>query len=179
MELLDDIRSGLTELAGHAPGQRLGVVGFCFGGTMTWALLDAGEPRIAAAVAFYGTTPDPSNFAASSAAVLGIYAGLDERVNASRSCAEQALVEAGLTHRVVTFDGVDHAFFNDTGPRFDEAAAALSVAADARLAGGPCREQRPLTESGVGASMTWNGRSEMGKAGHRDVGVGVRGRGSM
>src|SRR5262245_12873010 len=103
-ELLDDVRSGLTELARRAPGRRLAVVGFCFGGTMTWTLLDAGEPRLAAAVAFYGTTPDPSDFTGSSAAVLGIYAGLDERVNASRGRAEQALVHAGLMHRFVTFD---------------------------------------------------------------------------
>ena len=82
--LLDDVRAGLGELAGRSPGQRLGIVGFCFGGTMTWTLLDAGEPSLAAAIAFYGTTPDPSDFSGCSAAVLGIYAGLDEKVNASR-----------------------------------------------------------------------------------------------
>lgn len=121
--LVDDVRSALGELSRRAPGQRLGVVGFCFGGTMAWTLLDAGEPRLAAAVAFYGTTPDPSDFAGSSAAVLGIYAGLDERVNEARSRAEDALVTAGLTHRIETIEGADHAFFNDTGARYHEAAA--------------------------------------------------------
>jgi carboxymethylenebutenolidase len=121
--LLVDVRSALGELARRAAGQPLGVVGFCFGGTMTWTLLDAGEPRLAAAVAFYGTTPDPSDFAGSSAAVLGIYAGLDERVNESRARAENALVAAGLTHRIETIEGADHAFFNDTRASYHEAAA--------------------------------------------------------
>ena len=38
--------------------------------------------------------------------------------------AETALTEAGLTHEMRVFDGVDHAFFNDTGPRYDADAAA-------------------------------------------------------
>jgi carboxymethylenebutenolidase len=122
--LLADVRSALEELARRAPGRRLGVVGFCFGGTMTWTLLDAGAANLSAAVAFYGTTPDPSDFSRSTAAVLGIYAGLDDRVNASRERAERALAAARLPHRIVTFDGADHAFFNDTGPRYDEQAAA-------------------------------------------------------
>ena len=121
--LVVDVRSALGELARRAPGEPLGVVGFCFGGTMTWTLLDAGEPRLAAAVAFYGTTPDPSDFAGSSAAVLGIYAELDERVNQSRDRADKALVKAGLPHRIETIEGADHAFFNDTGARYHEAAA--------------------------------------------------------
>lgn len=31
---------------------------------------------------------------------------------------------AGLTHDVVTYPGADHAFFNDTGERYNAAAAA-------------------------------------------------------
>ena len=36
----------------------------------------------------------------------------------------RALQRAGLTYQVKTYEGVDHAFFNNTGPRYDEAAAA-------------------------------------------------------
>ena len=49
-------------------------------------------------------------------------------MNASRDRAVAALEVAGLTHEVKTFDGVDHAFFNDTGPRYDEAAATEAYA---------------------------------------------------
>jgi len=45
--------------------------------------------------------------------VLGIYAELDSRVNGSRDAAAAALEAAGLVHELRTFDGVDHAFFND------------------------------------------------------------------
>ena len=63
------------------------------------------------------------------AAVLGIYAGLDNRVNGTKDAAEAALTEAGLTHELRVFDGVDHAFFNDTGPRYDADAAAQAYQA--------------------------------------------------
>ncbi len=97
---------------------------------MTWNLLQAGpgqEKRLRAAVPFYGPAPATPDFSGSQAAVLGMYAGNDERVNASRAAAEEALKAAGLTHEVMTYEGVDHAFFNDTGPRYNaEAAAAAS-----------------------------------------------------
>ncbi len=98
-------------------------MGFCFGGAMTWNLLQVGEARLAAAVPFYGPAPDAPDFSRARAAVLAIYAELDSRVNASRERAEAALRAAGLTHEIRTFAGADHAFFNDTGPRYNEAAA--------------------------------------------------------
>ena len=61
--------------------------------------------------------------------MLGIYAEQDSRVNASRDAAEAALEAAGLEHELRTFEGVDHAFFNDTGPRYDDAAAEEAYAA--------------------------------------------------
>jgi carboxymethylenebutenolidase len=128
--LVGDLRAGLDELARRAPDAKLAVIGFCFGGGMTWQLLAAGDPRIAAAVPFYGPLPDGADFSGSpSAAVFGIYAEEDSRVNASRDAAEAALEAAGLQHELRTFEGVDHAFFNDTGPRYDEAAAAEAYAA--------------------------------------------------
>ena len=58
--------------------------------------------------------------------MLGIYAELDSRVNASRPAARAALRKAGLRHQIVTYPGVDHAFFNPTGSRYDPAAAAAA-----------------------------------------------------
>ena len=58
--------------------------------------------------------------------MLGIYAELDSRVNASRAAARAALRKAGLRHQIVTFPNVDHAFFNPTGSRHDPAAAAAA-----------------------------------------------------
>ena len=120
-----DLSSGLDELARRARGVKLAAVGFCFGGGMVWQLLAAGEPRLSAAVPFYGPTPEDADFAGSKdAAVLGIYAALDDRVNASEPVARAALEKAGMTFDLVTEPDADHAFFNDTGKRYDAAAAA-------------------------------------------------------
>jgi carboxymethylenebutenolidase len=95
---------------------------------MVWDLLQAGESRLAAAAPFYGPAPDNPDFSKSKAAVLAIYAELDARVNASRDRAEAALATAGLMHEIHTLPGVDHAFFNDTGARYNAAAAQEAMA---------------------------------------------------
>jgi len=127
--LVGDLRAGIDELARRVPDAKLGAVGFCFGGGMAWSLLAAGEGRLSAVVPFYGPAPDDPDFSRAKAAVLGVYAGLDDRVNASRDRAEAALKAAGLTHEIRTFAGADHAFFNDTGPRYNEQAAREAWAA--------------------------------------------------
>jgi carboxymethylenebutenolidase len=119
-----DMKAGVTELARRMPGKKLAATGFCFGGGMVWLLLASREARLAAAVPFYGPFPEGATLKGSKAAVLGIYAALDARVNATRAAARAALRSAGLKHQLVTLPGVDHAFFNDTGGRYDRAAAA-------------------------------------------------------
>ena len=56
--------------------------------------------------------------------MLGVYGGLDARVNASIPAARAALEAARLKHELITFGEADHAFFNDTGARFDPHAMA-------------------------------------------------------
>jgi carboxymethylenebutenolidase len=121
--LLGDLRAGIDELERRVPDAKVGVVGFCFGGGMTWNLLQAGEQRLAAAVPFYGPAPESPDFSRAKAAVFAIYGEQDERVNASRDRAEAALKAAGLTYEIRTFAGAGHAFFNDTGPRYNAQAA--------------------------------------------------------
>jgi carboxymethylenebutenolidase len=123
-----DMRAGVAELARRVPDAKIGAVGFCFGGGMTWLLVDSGEPRLAAAVPFYGPLPDNADMAGTKAAILGVYAEQDDRVNASRDAATAALERAGLTHEIVTYPGVNHAFFNDTGPRYNQAVATQAYA---------------------------------------------------
>jgi carboxymethylenebutenolidase len=121
-----DMKAGVTELRRRVPGKKVAAIGFCFGGGMTWLLLASKEPRLAAAVPFYGPFPDAGTLTGSNAAVLGVYAELDARVNASRAAARTALRAAGLKHAIVTFPGVDHAFFNPTSSGHDPAAAAAA-----------------------------------------------------
>ncbi|WP_059022177.1 dienelactone hydrolase family protein [Mycobacterium sp. M26] len=122
---LADLRSGLDEVQRRVPGQKVGVVGFCFGGGLVWRLLASGEPRLSAAAPFYGPVPDNPDFAGSkNAAVLGFYGALDQRVTSTEPTAKAALERAGLVHELIVEPDADHAFFNDTGARYNATAAA-------------------------------------------------------
>ncbi len=123
-DLVADLQSGVAELGRRNAGVPLAAIGFCFGGGMVWRLLNAGTPELGAAVPFYGPAPPNPAFTGARAAVLGVFAEKDNRVNAGRDGLDAALTSAGLTHEMLTVPGVDHAFFNDTGPRFNAAAAA-------------------------------------------------------
>jgi carboxymethylenebutenolidase len=118
-----DMKAALTELQRRVRGRKLAAIGFCFGGAMVWRLLTSNEPRLAAAAPFYGPFPEGGTFAGSRAAVLGVYGGLDARVNATRAAAKAAIEAAHLKHELLTFTEADHAFFNDTGARFNPHAA--------------------------------------------------------
>ncbi len=119
----EDMKAGVTELERRLDGKGLAATGFCFGGGMVWRLLAAGEDRLAAAAPFYGPFPEGGDLGGADAAVLAVYGGLDGRVNATRPAAQAALEAAGLKHQVLTFTEADHAFFNDTGARFNAPAA--------------------------------------------------------
>ena len=118
-----DMKASLTELKRRVRGKKLAAIGFCFGGAMVWRLLTSNEPRLAAAAPFYGPFPEGGSFAGSRAAVLGVYGGLDARVNATRPAAKAALEAARRKYELLTFTEADHAFFNDTGARFNPHAA--------------------------------------------------------
>ena len=122
-----DMKAAISELERRTPEAKIGAVGFCFGGGMVWTLLASGEPRLAAAAPFYGPLPEGADFAGSrNAAVLGVYAEQDERVNATLDAARMALERAGLTHEIMTYPNAGHAFFNDTGQRYNATAAAAA-----------------------------------------------------
>jgi carboxymethylenebutenolidase len=57
------------------------------------------------------------------AAVLAIYGGLDDRINQNIPAIEAAMGKHGKTFRKIVYPNVDHAFHNDTGPRYNAAAA--------------------------------------------------------
>jgi len=119
-----DMKAGVSELRRRVRGTKVAATGFCFGGGMIWRLLAAGESRVAAAAPFYGPFPEGGDLGKAKAAVLAIYGGLDTRVGATRPAAQAAMKKAGLANHVMVFGGADHAFFNDTGPRFNPPAAA-------------------------------------------------------
>ena len=101
---------------------RVGAMGFCFGGSITW-LLAVRNPQIRAAVPFYGGAPPLEEVPNLNIPVLGIYAAEDNRINAGVPDLEAALKGLGKTYKFRTFAGANHAFFNDTGRRYHPEAA--------------------------------------------------------
>jgi carboxymethylenebutenolidase len=101
---------------------QLGMVGFCFGGGMTW-LVATKAPQLKAAVPYYGPNPPLGAVPNIRAAVLAIYGGNDDRINAGIPAIEQAMQQNGKVFEKVIYPGANHAFNNDTGRNYDPQAA--------------------------------------------------------
>jgi carboxymethylenebutenolidase len=119
-----DFADGLEYLKGQpfATADRAGMVGFCFGGGVTW-LVAAGLPELRAAVPFYGPPVPADQVPNISAAVLAIYAGRDSRITGTAEAMKAAMGAASKTFEQITYPDVDHAFHNDTGERYNAEAA--------------------------------------------------------
>jgi carboxymethylenebutenolidase len=103
-----------------------GCVGFCWGGGLVNQLA-VNVPTLNAAVAFYGRQADIADVPRIKAALQLHYAGLDERINAGIPAYEEALKKNNIRYELFMYEGVNHAFHNDTsGARYNEAAAKLA-----------------------------------------------------
>jgi carboxymethylenebutenolidase len=122
--MVEFLTAGVRHLQGqsYVRRDRIGATGYCFGGGMTWRLATA-SPEVRAAVPYYGSSPPLGDVSKIKAAVLAIYAGRDERINAGIPQIREALQRAGVVHEIVILPDSDHAFFNDTGARYAPAAA--------------------------------------------------------
>lgn len=123
-QFVQDFISGWEWLRSQPYVDPDGVVmtGFCFGGGVTWRVA-IGLPDLRAAVPFYGPHPDPEELESVEAAVLAIYAESDQRINQSIPQIEAAMEEYGKVYENIIYPNTDHAFHNDTGPRYNAEAA--------------------------------------------------------
>jgi carboxymethylenebutenolidase len=119
-----DFRAGLAYARTQklARADRVGMVGFCFGGGVTWRMA-AAVPELKAAVPFYGMPVEPDKVAAIGAAVLAICAEKDDRINNALVATEAAMQQQGKTFKKLVLPGTQHAFHNDTGTRYVMSAA--------------------------------------------------------
>jgi carboxymethylenebutenolidase len=122
--LLDDLQSSLDYLKKQdfVRGDRLGTVGFCFGGGNV-SNLAVNTKDLAAAVTYYGTPLALEKLDDLACPWLGIYAELDARLTGAVGPVVAALVEKKKPFGLHIYPGTNHAFNNDTGPRFHRAAA--------------------------------------------------------
>ena len=104
-------------------GDRIGSVGFCFGGGMSLNLACAVD--LAACVVFYGENPTPiDRVRAIHGPVLGLYGAEDTRINANLPEPVKAMAESKKDFEMRIYPGAGHAFFNDTNPnRYHRASA--------------------------------------------------------
>ena len=106
---------------------KVGVVGFCWGGAFVNRLAVAAGDKLDAGVSYYGVAPDPAEAARVSAPLVIHLAGLDERVNTSAFPWITALRAAGKQVKYFNYEGVNHAFNNDTSAeRYNKAASDLA-----------------------------------------------------
>src|SRR5688572_26747813 len=125
---LRDLKAAFTYLRGRpdVKKDRIGSIGWCMGGRYSLALATE-EPRLAAAVAYYGAPPtDPAAIARIKAPVLGNFGGDDKGPSPEQVKAfEAAMKAAGKAVDVKIYEGAPHAFANVNNPwkGYREAAA--------------------------------------------------------
>ena len=114
--VLDVVKTTFTQLRGSkmVKGDRIGIVGFCFGGSVS--LLTATKiPELAACVLFYGKSPNPiSQVQTIKAPVLGLYGGEDTGITSKVPELKKAMDQYGKSFEYHVYDGAKHAFHNET-----------------------------------------------------------------
>lgn len=105
---------------------KVGAIGFCWGGGMVNRMAVA-SPELGAGIAYYGSQVPAEQVPSIKAPLMLHYAGLDERINAGIDAYKAALDANGKTYELHMYEGVNHAFNNDTSAaRYDKAAADLA-----------------------------------------------------
>jgi carboxymethylenebutenolidase len=99
-----------------AANGRVGVVGFCWGGSTSFQYATH-QPMLDASVVYYGSSPDAAALANVKAPVLGLYGGDDERVNATIPGAQSEMKKLGKTYETHVFEGAGHGFLRAQGDR--------------------------------------------------------------
>lgn len=125
-EMLEDFIAAYEYLKNHKEcNGHVGVIGFCFGGWIA-NMMAVRIPKLGAAVPFYGGQPNAEEAAKIKAPLLIHFAGLDTRVNEGWPAFENILKQNKVNYTAYIYPEVNHGFHNNTTPRYDENAAALS-----------------------------------------------------
>jgi carboxymethylenebutenolidase len=104
-------------------GDRLGLIGFCWGGEMTFSTVT--EVRgLSAAVVFYGRSPQPLDRIKNiQAPVLAHYGEKDPGVNQDIAATEEAMKKYTKSYTYKIYPGAPHGFHTDSSDRYHPEAA--------------------------------------------------------
>jgi carboxymethylenebutenolidase len=126
-KLRTDMLNSARFLKSHnASSGKLGVTGFCWGGSTVNYLATALGADMQAGAPFYGGAAETASVPKIKAALLIHYAENDPRVNAMWPAFEAALKAARVPHQMHIYPGTQHGFHNDSTPRYVESAAKLA-----------------------------------------------------
>ena len=126
-KLRTDMLNSATFLKAHALSTgKLGVTGFCWGGSTVNFLAVTMGGDLQAGVPFYGAAAETAGVARIKAPLLIHYAETDPRINEMWPAFEAALRAVGVTHQMYIYPGTQHGFHNNSTPRYQEAAAKLA-----------------------------------------------------
>jgi carboxymethylenebutenolidase len=120
-----DLISGLDYLkfTPFVQFDRIGIVGFCAGGGNVWDMV-VNVPELAAAVPFYGTpVPAIADITNIQTPVLMVYAERDRALTGQIAPVMQELLARQKVFGFRVYEGVGHAFHNDTGAAYNAEAA--------------------------------------------------------
>jgi carboxymethylenebutenolidase len=127
VKLRTDMLNSARFLKAHALSTgRLGIVGFCWGGSATNFLATTLGAELHAGVPFYGSAAETARVKDIKAPLLIQYAETDERVNAMWPVYEAALKASGVSYEAYVYPGTQHGFHNNSTPRYHEPSAKLA-----------------------------------------------------
>jgi carboxymethylenebutenolidase len=126
-KLRTDMLNSATLLKAHKLSNgKLGVTGFCWGGSTVNFLAVTLGTDLHAGVPFYGAAAETASVPRIKAPLLIHYAETDQRVNEMWPAFEAALKAAGVPHQMYIYPGTQHGFHNNSTPRYHEASAKLA-----------------------------------------------------
>ena len=105
---------------------KLGVTGFCWGGSTVNFLAVTLGADLQAGAPFYGAAAETAGVPKIKAPLLIHYAETDPRINEMWPAFEAALKAAGLTYQAYIYPGTQHGFHNNSTPRYHEVSANLA-----------------------------------------------------
>jgi carboxymethylenebutenolidase len=122
----EDVQSGFTYLNAlpDVRADKHGLIGFCWGGEMTFAAATQ-LPALDAAVVFYGRSPNPLDSVKNiRAPLMAHYGEKDQGVNKGIDETMAAMKQHNKVYDYKIYSGAQHAFNNDSNPERYHAQAA-------------------------------------------------------
>ena len=129
--LLEDIAVARIELVERSPSRAVFIIGFCFGGRLSFLTATRPELGLSGVIGFYGAvagpgrggTPAPLDLSGQfRAPVLGLFGGADQGIPPeSIEAFGRSLTVAGVDNELVTYPGAPHSFFDRKAAAFAEA----------------------------------------------------------